>query len=89
MELVDAFNTSIYVPNITSLSSVEILLNSLGSYNPREVQDVISGLKTSDADNKISVPVKKLIYMTEMAVQDSDKVDKLVQSINEEGLKFE
>ena len=89
MELVDAFNTSVYVPNITTLGSLEILLNSLGTFQPREVDDVLNGLKSAKIDTKISVPVKKLIYMTEMAIQDSDKVDKLVQSITEEGLRFE
>ena len=89
MELVDAFNTSVYVPNITSLHSIEILLSSLGTFAPRDVEGVSTGLTTAGIDGKISVPVKKLIYMTEMAIQDSDKVNKLVQSITEEGLRFD
>lgn len=85
MELIDAFNTSVYVPNITTLQSVEAVLTSLGSFDARSRAEVSKNLATSGVDLRISVGIKKLIYMIEMAAQDEDKVEKLVTTITDEG----
>ena len=54
-----------------------------------EIVSLTKTLKSLKLDDKIFVSVKKLIYMAEMAGQDVDKVDKLVQTITEDGIKFE
>ena len=83
MEMVDAFNSSMYVPNVTSLSAVDIILRELKAFNDTERQAVQS--KLAGTQGKLSVGIKKLIYMSEMACQDVDKVDKFTWSLQQEG----
>jgi vesicle-fusing ATPase len=86
MELIDSFNASIYVPNITSITAVDYVLKNLGTFSEIERHDAIDrmvrGLNPATA---LSVGIKRLIYMSEMASQDADKVDKFVQIMQSEG----
>lgn len=86
MELIDSFNTTMYVPNITTLNSIDNVLASLGSYDDSCRAQIASSLTNLGVGSKISVSVKKLIYMAEMASQDEEKVEKLVSTISEEGV---
>jgi hypothetical protein len=38
--------------------------------------------------SKISVGIKKLLYISEMAAQDREKVDKFVTTLSQEGISF-
>ncbi|KAJ3275890.1 transport between ER and Golgi ATPase protein [Terramyces sp. JEL0728] len=87
MELIDAFNSSIYVPNVTAVSSIETVLKELASFTDVQRQDTVRAITNSDFGNKISIGIKKLIYMIEMAAQDTDKVEKLTITIEEESRK--
>lgn len=84
MELVDAFNTSMYVPNITTLQSLDGCLSSLGSFDSGSRSKLLQALTALGLGSKISVGVKKLIYMAEMASQDEEKVEKMVQLLGDE-----
>lgn len=86
MELVDAFNSSIYVPNITTLAAVDKVLASLGQFDEKERAQIAKSLKAAGVELDVAVGVKKLIYMAEMALQDEDKVEKFVITMQEEGV---
>ncbi|KAI8916434.1 P-loop containing nucleoside triphosphate hydrolase protein [Gorgonomyces haynaldii] len=81
MELLDAFNSSIYVPNVVSLEAVDTVLSSLKTFNDHERQEIKSRLSRQQ---KLSIGVKKLIYSAEMASQDVDKVEKFVQTFEQQ-----
>lgn len=86
MELLDSFNSSLFIPNITTLYSIENVLSALGSFDEVSRKRVISELEKAGITKRISVGVKKLIYMIEMASQDEEKVEKLVNTIQDDGL---
>ncbi|KAJ2997469.1 transport between ER and Golgi ATPase protein [Globomyces sp. JEL0801] len=88
MDLIDAFNASVYVPNITDFSSIDTVLAHLDAFNEIERRTVLDGLTRAGLNTRISVGIKKLIYMSEMATQDEDKVSKLVTAISEDGVTF-
>lgn len=88
MELLDSFNTLLYVSNVTQMNSIDIVLKKLGSYNDNECELLNKMLMDANLDGKISIGIKKLIYMSEMASQDEDKVAKLFSNIHDEGLVF-
>jgi vesicle-fusing ATPase len=87
MELIDAFNTTTYVPNISSLEGIESVLADFSSFDIESRNGVIQRLRDANTNEKISIGVKKLIYMIEMAAQDVDKVDTLVYAIQMEGTR--
>jgi vesicle-fusing ATPase len=86
MELLDSFNSTLFIPNITSLYSIQNVLSALGSFDEASRKKVMSELEVAGISKRISVGVKKLIYMIEMASQDEEKVEKLVGTIQEDGL---
>ncbi|KAH6602633.1 hypothetical protein BASA61_000966 [Batrachochytrium salamandrivorans] len=92
MELVDVFNTSIYVPNITRLPEIEHVLRELKTFPDQDCRRALQLLQTSVGSSthppKLSVSIKKLLYIAEMACQDVDRVDKFVQTITEECISF-
>jgi vesicle-fusing ATPase len=86
MELVDAFNTSVYVPNITTISSIDNALQQLGTFDDASRRQLSQSLTNAGLSGRISVGIKKLVYMSEMASQDEEKVEKLFQALSEEGV---
>ena len=45
----------------------------------------MSALRGSPIESKLSIGIKKLLYIVEMASQDVDKVDKFITTVLEEG----
>jgi vesicle-fusing ATPase len=87
MELIDAFNTCTYVPNITSIEGIAEVLEDLGSFDTASQKQVLNSLIAAGTSSKISIGVKKLIYLIEMACQDVDKVTTLIDAIQMEGVR--
>ncbi|KND03204.1 AAA family ATPase SEC18 [Spizellomyces punctatus DAOM BR117] len=86
MDMADVFDASIYVPNITDLDSVDLLLQELKTFTDSERRRAIDTLRASGIEARgISIGIKKLLMITEMASQDVDKVDKFVYTLTDEG----
>lgn len=86
MELIDSFNTSAYVSTICTTDSINIVLEKMGTFTKDETAQLSQRIKNAEIDNKISIGIKKFIYMSEMASQDEDKVDKLFNTLLDQGL---
>ncbi|KAK9720430.1 transport between ER and Golgi ATPase protein [Basidiobolus ranarum] len=86
MDMIDAFNADIYVPNITQLSAVDIVLKELALFNEQEHQSALSSLQHELQNQNVSIGIKKLLNVIEMARQDVDKVEKLVSTMAGLGL---
>ena len=84
--MTDAFTSSLYVPNMNTLTAVDNVLGALGTFTDVERRRVQTALTDAGLGSKIAVGVKKMIYMAEMASQDDDKVETLVQAITEDGV---
>ena len=85
MDMSDAFNAEIYVPNVTDLSAVDTIVGGLELFSTAERKKAIEMTKEQGVDKKLSIGIKKLLMLIEMARQDEDKVDKLVSCLSEEG----
>ncbi|KAG9298198.1 hypothetical protein G9A89_002686 [Geosiphon pyriformis] len=81
MDMIDAFNSEIYVPNITDLRSVEVVLKELDLFDDKERKRTLSNLQQEGIDQKLSIGIKKLLTIAEMCRQDFDKVDKFVNTL--------
>ncbi|KAI9017073.1 P-loop containing nucleoside triphosphate hydrolase protein [Gaertneriomyces semiglobifer] len=86
MELAEAFNANIYAPNITDLASVEYVLRELKTLTDSERHRAITTLRSSGVEQRLSIGIKKLMMIAEMANQDVDKVEKFVSAMMEEGV---
>ncbi|ORX86714.1 AAA-domain-containing protein [Basidiobolus meristosporus CBS 931.73] len=86
MDMIDAFNADIYVPNITDLSAVDIVLKELALFNEQEHGAALNALQREFQNQSVSIGIKKLLNVIEMARQDVDKVDKLVTTMAGLGL---
>lgn len=82
MELIDAFATEIKVPPITSLNEVDIVLQEMNLFNDQQRMRALNELK-SMSDIRLSIGIKKLLMVIEMARQDSDSVGKFVETIRD------
>lgn len=83
MDLSDAFNAEIYCPNITNLSEVDTIVEEVKLFDSKERVRAMTRLTESGVDKKLSIGIKKLLMLIEMARQDEDKVDKLVSCLSE------
>jgi vesicle-fusing ATPase len=81
MDMTDEFSAEIYVPTITSLEGVDTVLQQLELFNDAERQRALSILKQANMDQKLTIGVKKLLMIIEMARQDEDNVEKFVNTI--------
>ncbi|CAO3656866.1 unnamed protein product [Mucor fragilis] len=81
MDMTDEFSAEIYVPTITSLEGVDTVLQQLELFNDAERERALSILKQANMDQKLTLGVKKLLMIIEMARQDEDKVEKFVNTI--------
>ncbi|KAJ1950263.1 transport between ER and Golgi ATPase protein, partial [Dispira parvispora] len=83
MDMLDNFNAEIYVPPIRDVASVEFVLKDLQLYNQQELTQVMRSLYDEGVDTRLSLGIKKLLMIIEMARQDPQtKVEKLLASLN-------
>jgi vesicle-fusing ATPase len=85
MEFLDYFNALIYVPNITNMAELQNVLTDVKTFTAAEKEHIMSTLRGSALESKLSIGIKKLLYIIEMASQDVDKVDKFLSTVLEEG----
>jgi vesicle-fusing ATPase len=78
MDMSDAFNSDLYIPNISDLSSVQKIVTELKLFNDSEYEQAMSLMVRSGLSDKLNIGIKKMMMITEMARQDEDKVEKLV-----------
>ena len=55
------------------------------AFTESELVHIMSTLRGSALESKLSIGIKKLLYILEMASQDVDKVDKFISTLLEEG----
>ena len=84
MDMSDAFNSDIYVPNVTDVKEISIILQDLKVFDDLGRKQVLTRLMQSGAANKMSIGVKKLLMLVEMARQDEDPVERFIQSIGDQ-----
>lgn len=87
MEVLDAFGTDLHVPSIDSLPQVNYVLRDVQLFrSQQEEQRTMQLLESAGlgAPDRLSIGVKKLLSITEMARQDPDGAgDKLLTSLME------
>lgn len=81
MDMIDEFSAELYVPTITSLEGIDVVLQQLEVFSNSERERVLSVLGQANMDHKLAIGVKKLLMMIETARQDEDKVNKFINSI--------
>lgn len=83
MEMLDAFSTTIHIPNICSGEELIKALEELGSFSDRELASIAKVVK----GQKLSIGIKKLLMIIEMAAQmDQEyRVAKFLSLLKEEG----
>ncbi|KAJ8660277.1 hypothetical protein O0I10_004139 [Lichtheimia ornata] len=81
MDMADAFNSEIYVPTITSLEGIDIVLQQLGLFTDAERQRTMSLLQQAGMEQRLAIGIKKLLMVIEMARQDADKIEKFVNTL--------
>ncbi|KAI8636816.1 P-loop containing nucleoside triphosphate hydrolase protein [Parasitella parasitica] len=81
MDMTDEFSAEIYVPTITSLDGVDAVLQQLELFSDAERERAFSILKQANMDQKLTIGVKKLLMIIEMARQDQDKIEKFVNAM--------
>ncbi|KAF8517368.1 AAA-domain-containing protein [Hysterangium stoloniferum] len=86
--LSEVFDADLYVPPITSLSAVKIVLQEVDLFtNEKELRQTMDLLKSAgfggeEGFGKLQIGIKKLLSQIEMARQDPDEVgQRLVQSL--------
>ncbi|KAG0170430.1 transport between ER and Golgi ATPase protein [Apophysomyces sp. BC1015] len=83
MDMTDGFNTEIYVPTITTLEGIDIVLQEIGLFQEHEREKTMSILSESNMEQKLAIGVKQLLMVIEMARQDKDKISKFVSTLSE------
>ncbi|KAF7731559.1 transport between ER and Golgi ATPase protein [Apophysomyces ossiformis] len=83
MDMTDGFDTEIYVPTITTLEGIDIVLQEIGLFHEHERERTLSILSEGGMEHKLAIGIKKLLMLIEMARQDKDKVTKFVSAITE------
>lgn len=81
MNMTEEFSAEIYVPTITSLEGVDVVLQQLELFNDMERSRALTILGKANMDQKLAIGVKKLLMIIEMARQDENKVDKFVNTL--------
>ncbi|CAO3593346.1 unnamed protein product [Absidia cylindrospora] len=80
MDMIDAFAAEINIPTITSLAEVETVLQQMELFTDQEQSEALLALETVE-NMTLSIGIKKLLMVIEMARQDADKVNKFVNTI--------
>ncbi|XP_063338672.1 vesicle-fusing ATPase-like isoform X1 [Pelmatolapia mariae] len=83
MEMLDAFSTTIHIPNISKVEQLMEAFELLGSFNEKERAMIAKALQ----GQRLGIGIKKLLMLIEMAAQmDPDyRVRKFVSLLQEEG----
>jgi len=81
MDMLDSFDAEIYVPSIKSLSSIDIVLKEIELFNDSDRAYAMKSISKEIQSNYVSIGVKKLLMIAEMARQDDDKVSKFVSTL--------
>ncbi|KAG7227749.1 hypothetical protein INR49_029514 [Caranx melampygus] len=83
MEMLDAFSTTIHIPNISSGGQLVEALELLGSFQETERATIAKAVK----DQRVWIGIKKLLMLIEMAAQmDPDyRVSKFLSLLRDEG----
>jgi len=81
MDMLDSFDAEIYVPSIKSLSSIDIVLKEIELFSDSERKYVMNNISQEIQSKYVSIGVKKLLMIAEMARQDDDKVSKFVSTL--------
>ncbi|KAI7868132.1 P-loop containing nucleoside triphosphate hydrolase protein [Spinellus fusiger] len=81
MTMTDSFDSSIYVPTVTTLEGIDIVLQKLDLFTDQERERTLSILEQAGLGNKLAIGIKKLLMIIEMARQDADKIEKFVNTI--------
>ncbi|XP_041714731.1 vesicle-fusing ATPase isoform X2 [Coregonus clupeaformis] len=83
MEMLDAFSTTIHIPNISRGEQLVEALEMLGSFQEKERAAIAKAVKSQD----VSIGIKKLTMVIEMAVQmDPEyRVSKFLTLLREQG----
>ncbi|EPZ35768.1 ATPase, AAA-type domain-containing protein [Rozella allomycis CSF55] len=68
MNMMDAFDADIHVPNISSLDSIKHVLSTFNQFSEQDIQLIIQEL--SPLEQQLSISIKKLIMTIEFALQD-------------------
>ncbi|XP_047194351.1 vesicle-fusing ATPase isoform X2 [Hippoglossus stenolepis] len=84
MRMLNAFSTTIHIPNISSGEQLMEALELLGSFQEKERAIIAEAVK----DDSLSIGIKKLLMLIEMAVQmDPDyRVSKFLSLLRDEDL---
>lgn len=78
LSMSDCFNSKIYVPNVSGLTSVDHVLEELKLFNDDERNQAISELEGVE----LNIGIKKLLMIIEMCRQDvENRVKKFVDTI--------
>ncbi|XP_035764749.1 vesicle-fusing ATPase-like [Neolamprologus brichardi] len=83
MEMLDAFSTTIHIPNISKVEQLMEAFELLGSFNEKERAMIAKAVQ----GQRLGIGIKKLLMLIEMAAQmDPDyRVRKFVSLLKEEG----
>jgi len=81
MDMLDSFDAEIYVPSIKSLSSIDTVLKEIELFSDSERAYAMKSISKEIQSNYVSIGVKKLLMIAEMARQDDDKVSKFVSTL--------
>lgn len=83
MEMLDAFSTTIHIPNISKVEQLMEAFELLGSFNENERAMIAKAIQ----GRRLGIGIKKLLMLIEMAAQmDPDyRVRKFVSLLQEEG----
>uniref|UniRef100_A0A8D3DC32 Vesicle-fusing ATPase n=1 Tax=Scophthalmus maximus TaxID=52904 RepID=A0A8D3DC32_SCOMX len=86
MEMLDAFSTTIHIPNISSGEQLVEALELLGSFQEKDRAIIAKAVK----DHTLYIGIKKLLMLIEMAVQmDPDyRVSKFLSLLRDDGGKL-
>ncbi|KAK6302018.1 vesicle-fusing ATPase [Coregonus clupeaformis] len=83
MEMLDAFSTTIHIPNISRGEQLVEALEMLGSFQEKERADIAKAVK----GQRVWIGIKKLTMLIEMAVQmdPEHRVSKFLTLLREQG----
>jgi hypothetical protein len=60
-------------------------VQELKTFSLTELHKASSFLQANGLESRLSISIKKLLYITEMASQDVDKMDKFISLLTQEG----
>lgn len=85
MDLLPAFDAQIYVPPITTLEEIDSVLSQLSPppFSDGERGRIMGLLRESGVEGRLSIGVKKLVYVVEMSVRSEERVERFVEGVGE------